>query len=152
MTDSAQLHGFANRARKNPRAWHLAKRGTLWPLWVSDSATGHSLAKRRFDVRHQMEADRPNCRRQRLTRHVSPYDPVDQHVEYWSNRRSEVRIPSGAHGSRVSPGRPGNLPAECRGPWAYLDSILAGVSKYDADDIAKAIERRPVATNLMAIG
>jgi hypothetical protein len=35
---------------------------------------------------------------------------------------------------------------------AYLDSIVAGVSMYDADDIAKAIERRPVATNLMAIG
>jgi hypothetical protein len=37
-----------------------------------------------------------------------------------------------------------------KGKGAYLDVILAGVNKYDADDIAKAIERRPVATNLMA--
>ena len=27
---------------------------------------------------------------------------------------------------------------------AYLDAILAGVNEYDADDIAKAIERRPL--------
>ena len=26
---------------------------------------------------------------------------------------------------------------------AYLDAILAGVSEYDAEDIAKVIERRP---------
>jgi hypothetical protein len=27
---------------------------------------------------------------------------------------------------------------------AYIDAILAGVNEYDVDDIAKAIERRPL--------
>jgi hypothetical protein len=27
---------------------------------------------------------------------------------------------------------------------AYLDAILAGVNEYDANDIAKAVERRPI--------